>query len=159
MSNKVYAPREDSKLLERFVRQYAKGSVLDVGTGSGIQAIAAAKSNKVKSVLAIDIQKQAIEHCRQNIKNKKIKFIVSDLFQNVKNKFDTIIFNPPYLPEDIQLKDLTLEGGKRGYEVLERFVNDVNDFLKKDGIVLIVFSSLTKKNKIDWFIEKNLLEI
>ncbi|MBI2659492.1 hypothetical protein HYX05_05335, partial [Candidatus Woesearchaeota archaeon] len=35
----VYEPREDSTMLERYVREYAKGKVLDVGTGSGIQAI------------------------------------------------------------------------------------------------------------------------
>lgn len=46
-----YEPREDSKLLERYVRKYAKGSVLDIGTGSGIQAISAAKSRKVKKLL------------------------------------------------------------------------------------------------------------
>ncbi|MAE43108.1 hypothetical protein CMO93_05005 [Candidatus Woesearchaeota archaeon] len=159
----MYKPREDSKLLEHYVRQYAKGSVLDIGTGSGIQAIAASKNKKVNSVLALDIQKDTIEHCKKNIVNKKIKFIISDLFEIFNNKlknkkWDTIIFNPPYLPEDIKVKDLTLDGGKKGYEVLERFLNEVNNYLKKDGIVLIIFSSLTKKDKIDEFIEKNLLE-
>ena len=40
----VYDPKEDSTLLEHYVRQYAKGSVLDIGTGSGIQAISATQS-------------------------------------------------------------------------------------------------------------------
>ena len=57
MEEILYGPREDSKLLEKYVSQYAKGSVLDIGTGSGIQALTAAKSGKVKSVLATDIQK------------------------------------------------------------------------------------------------------
>ena len=155
---KIYTPREDSALLEHYVRQYAKNDVLDIGTGSGIQAITAAHSNKVKSVLAADIQKSTIDHCKKNIKNKKIKFIVSDLFGNINKKFDTIIFNPPYLPNELKVKDLTLEGGKKGYEVIERFLNEANNFLKADGIVLIVFSSLTKKEKVDEFIKNNLLE-
>ena len=67
----IYKPREDSKLLEHYVRQYAKGSVLDIGTGSGIQAIAASKNKKVNSVLALDIQKDTIEHCKKNIVNKE----------------------------------------------------------------------------------------
>jgi len=154
-----YEPREDSTLLEQYVRQYAEGNVLDIGTGSGIQAITAAHSNKVKSVLATDVQKSTIDYCKKCIKNKKIKFIVSDLFNNVKNNnFDTIIFNPPYLPDELKVKDLTLEGGKKGYEVIEKFLNNVNEFLNADGIILIVFSSLTKKEKIDEFIKNNLLE-
>lgn len=154
----VYEPREDSKLLERYVRQYARGSVLDMGTGSGIQAITAAHNKKVNSVLATDVQEEVIDLCNKNIKNKKIRFSTSNLFENIKTKkFDTIIFNPPYLPNELKVKDLTLEGGKKGYEVLEKFLNQVNNFLKSYGIVLIVFSSLTKKNKIDEFIKKKLL--
>jgi len=161
----IYKPREDSALLETYVRQYAFGSVLDMGTGSGIQAVAASKSKKVKEVLALDIDKSAVEHCKSSILNKKIKFLVSDLFEvfekdkKLKNrKFDSITFNPPYLPQELKVMDLTLEGGKKGYEILEKFLNNANAHLKPDGIILIVFSSLTKKEKINEFIEKNLLE-
>ena len=152
----IYDPREDSKLLEKYVWEYAKGSVLDIGTGSGIQALAAAKSKKVKSVLATDIQSSVINYNKKNIINKKIKFIASDLFENINKKFDTIIFNPPYLPQELKVKDLTLEGGKKGFEVIERFLNEVNSFLKSDGVILTVFSSLTKKEKVDEFIKDNL---
>ena len=51
-----------------------------------------------------------------------------------------------------------MEGGKKGYEVLENFLNQVNDYLKSDGIILIVFSSLTRKEKVDEFVSNNLLE-
>src|SRR3989338_108603 len=128
----IYDPQEDSTMLERWVRQHAKGNVLDMGTGSGIQAIAAAQSTGVKSVLAADVQKGVIGYCKSCIKNRKIKFVQSDLFKKIKGKFDTIIFNPPYLPQELKLKDLTTEGGKKGYEVIEMFLNDVNAFLKPD---------------------------
>ena len=155
----VYEPREDSTMLEKYVRRYTFGHVLDIGTGSGIQAIVAAQSGKVISVLATDIQKGVIGYCKKNIKNKKIKFIQSDLFKNIKGKFDSIIFNPPYLPQELKLKDLTIEGGKKGYEIIERFLNQVNDFLNSDGVILMVFSSLTRKEKVEEFIKNNLLDI
>src|SRR3989338_2826868 len=161
----VYDPREDSTMLEKHVRKYAKGLVLDMGTGSGILAIAAAQNSKVKSVIALDVQEEVIEHCKKSIIGKKIKFFASDLFEIFEKnsrlksrKLDTIIFNPPYLPEDIKMKDLTADGGKKGYEAIERFLNNASNYLKKDGIILIVFSSLTKKGKVDEFIKNNLLE-
>jgi len=154
----VYDPQEDSTLLEKWVKKYAKGKVLDIGTGSGIQAIAAAQSKKVSSILGTDIQREVIEYCKKCIKNKKIAFLQSDLFKNVRGKFDTIIFNPPYLPQELKLKDLTIEGGKKGYEIIESFLNEAKEFLKPNGSILMVFSSLTKKEKVEEFIKDNLLE-
>ena len=88
----------------------------------------------------------------------KATLIQSNLFENIKGKFDTIIFNPPYLPQETQPRDITTEGGKKGYEVLERFLNDVRNYLKTNGIILIVFSSLTKKEKVNkvLFLNSNL---
>lgn len=153
----IYQPREDSYFLQKYLK-HAKGRVLDVGTGSGIQALTAAKLKKVKSVLGIDIQKSVISYCRKHARHRKINFKQSDLFDNVSGKFDTIIFNPPYLPEDVRLKDITVDGGKKGFETLERFFNSVNEYLTKDGIILVLFSSLTIKDKVHEFITNNLLE-
>ena len=63
----IYEPREDSELLAKYVKKYAFGGVLDMGTGSGIQALTAAKKKKVKSVLAADIQANVIDDIKKNI--------------------------------------------------------------------------------------------
>lgn len=136
----IYEPVEDSFLLQRYVRKYARGKVLDVGTGSGIQAITALE--KTKDVLAVDITPLAVKL----LKSKGVKARVSNLFSNVKGKFSLIIFNPPYLPEDKrEPKDsaTATTGGKKGYELIEKFLKQAKNFLEKEGKILIVFSSLT----------------
>jgi release factor glutamine methyltransferase len=147
----VYEPQEDSFLLKEFVKRFSKGVALDMGTGSGIQAREAAHSKHTTKVFAVDIDKDAVKFAKKaanHKRHKKITWIVGDLFTPFKAKkylhyFDTIIFNPPYLPQDQKVRDIALEGGRRGNEVIARFLQDVNNYLKPDGIILLVFSSLT----------------
>ena len=142
----IYEPREDSFLLRKYVKQYVKkgDKVLDMGTGSGIQAIAALKITD--NVTAVDINKACIDNLKKTHPN--IQAIQSDLFSNVpKNEtFDLIIFNPPYLPEEKRetFEERTvLSGGKYGHELLERFFRQAKKYLKPEGKILVVFSSLT----------------
>ncbi len=158
----VYDPKEDSQLLAAAVRKYAYSKVLDIGTGSGILAITAAKKREVKSVVAADVNNDALKFAattaaKEGVK-RKIKFAKSDLFSNITGKFDTIVFNPPYLPQDKGITDAAIYGGKHGYEILERFLNSCVSYLNKNGIILIVFSSRTNKQKVDGIIEANCLE-
>lgn len=151
----IYEPEEDSLLLSKYIARFANGRVLDIGTGSGIQAETAKKfTNKV---LAVDINMEAVDYA----KKKGIQARFSDLFSNVNGKFDLIIFNPPYLPreesEDKESRETTT-GGKYGYEILERFFSQVKKHLNKNGKVLIVFSSLTNKDKVNKIIKQNNLK-
>jgi HemK-related putative methylase len=146
----IYPPREDSFLLEKWVRKLARGRVLDLGTGSGIQAQAAAGQKRVKSVLAADIDPAVVAHCKKRIAGKKIRCIASDLFSKIPRiLFDTIIFNPPYLPQELKERDIALEGGKRGHETAVRFLEQANAFLKTNGQILLLFSSLTNKKRVE----------
>lgn len=133
----IYEPEEDSYLLNKYVKIYAKGKVLDMGTGSGIQALTALENTP--DVLAVDIN----EEC---VKNLKINVIKSDLFSNVKGKFDLIIFNPPYLPEDMEEPEdskVITTGGKDGSEIVVKFLEDAKEHLNENGKILILISSLT----------------
>ncbi len=136
MKSDIYEPREDSLLLKKHVKQYAHGKVLDMGTGSGIQALAA-KENADK-VVAADINEKAVEH----VNSKGIDARVSDLFSNIDGKFDLIIFNPPYLPEQEGENGLALSGGKKGHELSIRFLKQAKKHLNENGKILLVASSL-----------------
>ncbi|MBI2499625.1 methyltransferase [Candidatus Woesearchaeota archaeon] len=148
----IYEPSEDSFLLLEFVKKTVKEGmeVLDMGTGSGIQAEGAIENKG--EVLAADINEEAVNYC----KKKGINTIKSDLFENIKGKFDLIIFNPPYLPEERDyfgikmskedfnyVNDIALVGGKHGWETMERFFSKAKNYLKKDGKLLVSFSSLS----------------
>ena len=157
----IYQPAEDSELLQRFVREHAFGRVLDLGTGSGIQALTAAENKNVREIIAADINPAAITQLTKKIhekKLKKIKAIQTDLFSNIDGKFDFIIFNPPYLPQDRGIEDHALYGGKKGWEISERFFLQVNQFLVPSGKIIFLFSTLTNKKKIEEIINQQLLE-
>ncbi|NQV91497.1 methyltransferase [Candidatus Woesearchaeota archaeon] len=157
----IYEPAEDSYLLQKEVQKYAEGRVLDVGTGSGIQGLTAIKSPRVREVLSVDINEHAIKELQQKIneqKLRKIKVLQSNLFENVSGKFNTIIFNPPYLPQDEGIEDAALYGGKNGWEISEQFFHKVSSHLISNGKILFLFSTLTNKEKIEELIAHHLLQ-
>ncbi len=151
-----YEPHEDSYLLQKHIKEYAKGDVLDMCTGSGILGVEAA--NFAEKVVAVDINQRALKLAKKNTKNyENIIVKYSDLFSNIHSTFDLIICNPPYLPTDVRDMDLALDGGRHGYEFTIEFLKQADQFLKPDGKILLLFSSLTKKEKIDFAITELLL--
>ncbi|MFT4304109.1 MAG: HemK2/MTQ2 family protein methyltransferase [Candidatus Woesearchaeota archaeon] len=157
----IYESDEDSYLLSKYVEKLIKPNykVLDIGCGSGIQCETALK--KTKSVLGVDINSNAIEYCKKSEYCNSAKFKQSDLFSNIKKqKYDVIIFNPPYLPDAKDPKNMKLytTGGKKGYEIIERFLSEVNYYLTENGFILLLFSSLTKKDVVDQLISNYLLD-
>jgi len=145
---KVYEPAEDSYLLASYAKNLS-GTVLDMGTGCGIVCLYA--SFYAKKAIGVDINPKAIECANKNAQLNNIKnveFYISDLFSNVKGKFDFILFNPPYLPtsKEETLKDsyenMAFDGGKDGLEVFLKFSEQLPNFLNPKAKVLVVISSL-----------------
>jgi len=153
----LYEPQEDSFLLAEQVKYHAHGTVLDMGTGTGIQAINAAQNSNVLSVLGVDKNLKAIQYCKKKFRHPKIHFAQSDLFGKIKKCFDTITFNPPYLPSDEAPSDDALIGGTKGWEIIEKFLAKASDHLNSKGIILLLFSSRTNKQKVEMLIAKHLL--
>jgi release factor glutamine methyltransferase len=160
----VYEPQEDSyfllECLEKETDQRKIKKALEIGTGSGILSILL--SDRIEKILAVDINPEAIKYAKAAAKKdgiKNIRFSESDLFENVKGKFDLIFFNPPYLPGK---GEKCLCGGKRGQVVTERFLKEVGTYLNTGGIAIVLLSSfnqvekLTKKYSLEKIAEKKL---
>ena len=88
-----------NKNLEKNSKIHPK--ILDIGVGSGIIGITAALEIKNSYVLGVDISEKALETAEKNkelLKVSNIKFLKSDLFENIEfNQFDMIVSNPPYI--------------------------------------------------------------
>jgi release factor glutamine methyltransferase len=168
--DKVYYPREDSLLLaEVLEKTKIKGSILDIGSGSGLLAIIMAKA---ADVTAVDVSSLAVKTTLQNAEINKIKLkaMQSDLFSKVKGKFDLIVFNPPYLPAQAETNlngqatdtkdanlynDITYSGGKKGRTVISKFVRNAKKYMKKNGKILLLISSLTGEKEVLALFNKN----
>lgn len=147
----VYAPEEDSVMLAGAAARHAKGRVLDLGCGTGLAGITAAFKPEVDAVAFADINPLAIACSRNNAQRNgvstKASFTEGDLFDKLKGRFDTILFNPPYLPtnEDEHVEgelDKAFDGGLDGRAVSDRFIKTAANFLEENGVILLVSSSL-----------------
>lgn len=144
----IYEPSDDSYLLQSVLKSFLKNkkktiNILDMGSGSGIQAQTALDKG-FKNTLAVDINPLAVE----NLIGKQINAVKSNLFSKIKqHKFDLIIFNAPYLPEDKREPKesrLATTAGKKGYEIINKFLKQASNHLKPKASILLLFSSLSK---------------
>jgi len=177
ISKEIYPVKEDSFLLKDSIllEKLIGKKCLDLGSGSGIQAYAMFSAG-ANEVISVDINPYVINLLKKtksqivgqsmnnpsdlkktnifyNLKffdfsKKKWKLIVSDLFSNLNGeKFDFIAFNPPYVPTD-EIKWVDLDGGKKGREVIDCFIEQFPKHLESGGIVLLLVSSLNKPEEL-----------
>lgn len=147
----VLIPRVDTEILVEEVidncnkneeREY---KILDLCTGSGIVGISLAKYIKNCEVVCADISKKALEIAEKNAKNNNvdnIKFIYSNMFSNIKDKFDIIVSNPPYIKREVieELEKevqnephIALDGGIDGLDFYKIIANQAYNYLNENG--------------------------
>jgi release factor glutamine methyltransferase len=155
VSEGVYEPAEDSFFFAESLTVEEGDLVLDMGTGCGILGIVAA--DKARRVVAIDISPCAVRCAKRNAELNgvvdKMHFIEEDLFTalRIEERFDLILFNAPYLPVESKENDSWLgrawAGGATGRRIIDRFIFGAPRYLKKNGAVLLMQSTLSNVQK------------
>ena len=142
--------------------------VLDIFAGSGCVGVSIMRHIKNARVVFAEKDKKLISQIKLNCKNNgipaaKYKVIQSDIFENVKGKFDYIFANPPYIPsgkrKTMQLSvkkyepHAALFGGDDGLFYIKKFLAHANGFLKPGGKIYLEFDS-TQKLQIEKILKK-----
>ena len=146
----VLIPQPDTEILvEQIINDYKNSNVriLDLCTGSGAIGISLAKYIEHCKIICSDISNKAIQiaklNAEQNFVHRKMDFILSDMFQNLKNiKVDVIASNPPYiktneiksLDKEVQNEPvLALDGGQDGLKFYKIIAENAYKFLSENG--------------------------
>lgn len=147
----VLIPRQDTEIsvetLLKIIKNNKINNMLEIGCGTGIVSISVDLETKI-DVTAVDISKRAIEN---SIINKEklgsgIKIMKSDLFSNVKESFDLIYSNPPYIKsaeiEKLQVEvrkhepRLALDGGEDGLHFYRKIIEKAPEYLNNRGYLV-----------------------
>ena len=150
VNENVLIPRYETEyLVEKtinYINKYfdRKVSILDIGTGSGCIAITLKKEID-SDVTATDISVEALKVAKNNavINNVNIEFIKSDIFNNINNKYDVIISNPPYIDVSEKIMDsvkkyephTALYAKDNGLYFYEEILKNAKDYLKEKSII------------------------
>lgn len=149
----MYKPNLDSFLLIDSLKNYYGHLALEIGTGSGI--VSEFLSKYFKNVVSTDIDLKSLLYSKTNT-NSKITLICCDATTAISGKFDLIVSNPPYLPND-QFYDRDIHGGITGIEKTIHFIESGLKNLNNHGYIILVVSSLSAIMKLDNFLCKKKL--
>jgi len=142
---------DDSIFLYKLLPSFQGCKVLDLGTGSGIQAIQAARNGG--DVIAVEINPKAVEIAQWNsyLNGKKIRFLPGNLYEplDLNMKFDYIISNPPYLPTAKQKEHFyCADGGDDGLQVLKEILYGAHHYLTQAGKLIIISGCFGTQDKL-----------
>jgi len=163
--SRVYIPSEDTDLLlnvleeEIIKRNKTFKKAIEIGTGNAFLSLEI--YDNVNQLYSTDINPIVIDYLL-NVKDKynleKMKVVYSNLFDSIdeEEKFDLLIFNPPYVPTDdlekeddtINGYDLAVNGGVEGREIIDKFISQLPNHLEKEGVCYLLVSSLNNPIEI-----------
>lgn len=143
VDERVLIPRPETELIVDEILKNKPKTLLDIGTGAGNIAVAAAVNLAKLKVVATDVSAEAVTVARLNAKlhhvQQQIDFVVSDLLENIPSgsQFDFIATNLPYIPHDriavldASVKDfephVALDGGDDGFRLYRKLFAQLNE--------------------------------
>ena len=132
-------------------------NIIDLGTGSGCIGITLKKKLPESRVTLLDISNDALKVSRDNALLNKVdvSFIQSDMWNNVHDKYDVIISNPPYIKNDEEIEDivynnephLALYGGVDGLDIYKKIRNNLENYVN-DKFILAMEIGYDEKDDI-----------
>ena len=145
-------PRPETELLVSEVlnlsKQFENPQILDIGTGTGCIPITLCLENNQIQADSVDISEDAIEVAKKNALfhnvYDSVKFLKSDLYQNITKQYNIIVSNPPYIPlkdkETLQFEVKNFDPPTAlfakddlGIEFYDRIIEDIHSYLLPDG--------------------------
>ena len=129
----VYQTSGDSDLMAKSVKIENNETFLEIGCGTGVISIAVAK--RAKSGVGVDINDKAVENSKQNAEVqgvRNIEFFRSNVFENISEKFDIIICNPPYTKHEVR-DNIDRMFWDPEDEMKHKFFKEVGAYLKPNG--------------------------
>jgi len=162
VNKNVLIPQPDTEILVEkaieILKKHKEPKVLDLCTGSGAIAVSIAKNVTNAKVYASDISEKALETAKINDRENKVKFIYSDLFENIKENFDVIVSNPPYIKtEEIKLlskevqnePNLALDGGQDGLYFYRKIIDRAHEYLTTTGYLCLEIGEDQKEEVVN----------
>ena len=146
----VLIPRQDTETLTEEALKFTKPGmkVLDMCTGSGCILISLLKSCPGLKGTGCDISEKALKMARENGRRLQVEasWIQSDLFEQISERFDLIVSNPPYirtgvieeLQEEVRLHDpwIALDGKKDGLYFYRRIIAESTGYIRDNGAMM-----------------------
>ena len=146
----VLIPRQDTELLVEKLLPFVTGKrVLDLCTGSGCIAISLSVLGTPRKIDATDLSEKALLLAQGNAARLggQVSFLKSDLFQNVMERYDVIVSNPPYIATDViktlmpEVREhepvMALNGGADGLGFYRQIAKQARQYLNPNGTVWV----------------------